>query len=390
MSMPISHRVRDLAQSDIRAMTRRCMEVGGINLGQGICDLPTPPLVRDAAPQAILDRKSTYSPCEGILPLRQAIAAKLERDNHISADPCSEIIVTAGSAAAFACTLHALLDPGDGILIAEPYYGYHVNAARVAGVEVHSLVLEEPGYMLDADSLRAGLRPNTRALLLCSPGNPSGHMLRREEIECVAEVARERDLLVITDEIYEYIRYDGREHLCPAALADLGPRTVTIMGLSKTFSITGWRLGYAVAPPDMAQAIALVHDVYYICAPTPLQYGVTAGFASPPEFFEQMRADYASKRQRLFEALGQAGLDPILPEGAYYMLARSASLGCSTSKEAAFSLLDRCGVAAVPGAAFYSGPQGEDWLRFCFANEDAELDDACSRLVGLGAQAPGG
>ncbi|MBJ77778.1 MAG: aminotransferase [Planctomycetes bacterium] len=385
MSMSISKRLHELAQSDIRAMTRRCMEVGGINLGQGICDLPTPPLVRDAAIQAILDRKSIYSPCEGILRLRQAISTKLERDNGIAADPRSEIVVTTGSAAAFACTLHALLDPGDGLVIPQPHYGYHVNAARVAGVEVHSLVLNEPEYLLDADSLRASLRPNTRAILLCTPGNPSGHMLRREEIECVAEVARERDLLVITDEIYEYIRYEGREHLSPAALADLGPRTVTIMGLSKTFSITGWRLGYAVAPPAMAEAIALVHDVFYICAPTPLQYGVTAGFASPPDFFEEMRADYASKRERLFGALSTAGLDPIQPEGAYYMLARSAALNCSNSKEAAFSLLERCGVASVPGAAFYSGPQGEDWLRFCFAKEDADLDEACARLERLGA-----
>ncbi len=385
MSTSISKRLHELAQSDIRAMTRRCMEVGGINLGQGICDLPTPPLVRDAAIQAILDRKSIYSPREGILRLRQAISTKLERDNGIAADPRSEIVVTTGSAAAFACTLHALLDPGDGLVIPQPHYGYHVNAARVAGVEVHSLVLNEPEYLLDADSLRASLRPNTRAILLCTPGNPSGHMLRREEIECVAEVARERDLLVITDEIYEYIRYEGREHLSPAALADLGPRTVTIMGLSKTFSITGWRLGYAVAPPAMAEAIALVHDVFYICAPTPLQYGVTAGFASPPDFFEEMRADYASKRERLFGALSTAGLDPIQPEGAYYMLARSAALNCSNSKEAAFSLLERCGVASVPGAAFYSGPQGEDWLRFCFAKEDADLDEACARLERLGA-----
>ncbi|HIK60707.1 MAG TPA: pyridoxal phosphate-dependent aminotransferase [Planctomycetes bacterium] len=385
MSMPISKRLQGLAQSDIRAMTRRCMEVGGINLGQGICDLPTPPLVRDAAIQAIVDRKSIYSPCEGILRLREAISLKLERDNGISADPRSEIVVTTGSAAAFACTLHALLDPGDGIMIPQPHYGYHVNAALVAGVEVHSLVLKEPEYLLDADLLRANLRSNTRAILLCTPGNPSGHMLRREEIECVAEVARERDLLVITDEIYEYIRYEGREHLSPSVVADLAPRTVTIMGLSKTFSITGWRLGYAVAPPVMAEAIALVHDVFYICAPTPLQYGVTAGFASPPEFFESMRADYTSKRERLFGALSTAGLEPIQPEGAYYMLARSASLECSDSKEAAFSLLDRCGVASVPGAAFYSGPQGEDWLRFCFAKEDAELDKACTRLEKLGA-----
>src|SRR5688572_1678310 len=259
MSIDRSARLGGLVQSDIRAMTRACESVGGINLGQGICDLPTPPLVSDGAIRAIAERKSTYSYPEGILELRRAIARKLSRDNGIEADPAREIVVTAGSSAAFACAVHALLDAGDGILLFEPYYGYHLNAAIVSGLEPQFLPLTPPRFELEEAALRAALRPNTRAVVVCTPSNPSGRMFTRRELEILARVAREADLLVITDEIYEYIRYDGREHVAPATVGDLGARTVTIMGLSKTFSITGWRLGYAVAREPMAEAIALVH-----------------------------------------------------------------------------------------------------------------------------------
>ncbi|MEE8467298.1 MAG: pyridoxal phosphate-dependent aminotransferase [Planctomycetota bacterium] len=378
-----SHRLADLAQSDIRAMTRACNAVGGINLGQGICDLPTPALVADGAVRAIRERQSTYSYSEGILPLRQAIATKLARDNGIQADPESEILVTSGSAGAFACAIHGLLDPGDGILIPEPYYGYHVNAAIVAGLEVQTVVAEAPKFRLTADLLRSGLRDNTRAVVVCTPSNPSGRMLTREELGDLAEVARERDLLVITDEIYEYIRYDGREHISPATVEDLAQRTVTIMGLSKTFSITGWRLGYAVAPAEMAQAMTLVHDLFYICAPTPLQHGVTAGFAAPPEFFRELRADYAQKRELLCSTLEQCGLPCVRPEGAYYVLADVTGLGCRSAHEAAMQILERCRVACIPGTAFYTGAEGERLVRLCFAKQHDELSEACDRLRSL-------
>ena len=287
MTIPRSRRLFGLAQSDIRAMTRECQRLGGINLGQGICDLPTPPVVRDAAIRAIEERRSTYSYPEGLAELRGAIAGKLARDNGLTVDPAREVVVTAGSAAAFACTLHALLDPGDGLLVLEPYYGYHVNAARVAGIDVQTLRLEAPRFRLEVERVREALRPNTRAVLLCTPANPSGRMLSRAEIADLGALAAERGLLVVTDEIYEYITYDGREHLSPAAVEGLFERCVTIMGLSKTFSITGWRLGYAVAPAAMAEAITLVHDLFYICAPTPLQHGVTAGLGLGPEYYDE-------------------------------------------------------------------------------------------------------
>lgn len=380
-----ARRLLGLVQSDIRRMTRECERVGGINLGQGICDLPTPPLVAQGAIDAIRARKSTYSFAEGVIELREAIATKLVRENGLRADPRSEIVVTVGATGAFAAAVHALLDPGDGILLLEPYYGYHLNTAVVAGLEPQFLALEAPAFRLDETRLRAALRPNTRAIVLCTPSNPSGRMFTRGELEALDRVARDADLLVITDEIYESIRYDGREHVSPASVGALFERTVSILGLSKTFSITGWRLGYAVAPEPMARAIALVHDLFYVCAPTPLQHGVAKGFEAPASFFEALRSDYATKRARTCDALADAGLAPIVPEGAYYVLADVTRLGFATSREAAMHVLERTGVATVPGSSFFTGALGETLVRVCYAKEDDVLAEACKRVRSLRA-----
>ena len=377
-------RLAGLVQSDIRRMTRECERVGGINLGQGICDLVTPPLVRDGAIEAIRAGHSTYSFAEGIEPLRRAIAIKLERDNGLRADPATEIVVTAGSSGAYASALFALLDPGDGIVLFEPYYGYHLNTALVAGLEPQFVTLDAPRFRIDEARLRAAVRPNTRAIVLCSPSNPSGHMLDEEELRSVERIAREHDLWVITDEIYEYIRYDGRPHLSPAAIGSLAERTVTIMGLSKTFSITGWRLGYAVAREDVARAIALVHDLFFICAPTPLQHGVAAGFAAPKSYFDSLQSEFARKREWTCAALERAGLQPIVPEGAYYVLADVSRLGHETSRDAALAILERTKVATVPGTSFFQDPNlGERFVRVCYAKEDPVLQQACERLAAL-------
>lgn len=379
-----SARLGNLVQSDIRRMTREADRVGAINLGQGLCDLPTPPPVAAGAIAAIEQQKSIYSYPEGLPILREAIARKLARDNGITADPMTEIVVTVGGAGAFTCVLNGLLDPGDGILLMEPYYGYHLNAAIVAGLEPQYLTLAPPAFELTEEALRASLAPNTRAMVVCTPANPSGKMFSRAELEIVARVAREHDLLVITDEIYEYIRYDGREHISPATVEDLGERSVTIMGLSKTFSITGWRMGYAVAPAEMARALTLVSDLFYICAPTPLQYGVAAGLELPPSYYAELAADYQRKRDRFCAALAAGGLTPIVPHGAYYVLADVSGLGQKTALDAAMWLLEHAGVAAIPGSAFYRGATGEGLLRFCYAKDDAVLDQACERLRALG------
>src|SRR5258708_3851713 len=247
--MRIAHRLQDLAQSDIRRMTRECERVSGLNLGQGICDLPTPALVRDGAIAAIRENKSVYSFAEGTRELRDAIARKLQRDNGLKADPVSEICVTVGASGAYGAAINALLDPGDGILLFEPYYGYHLNAALIAGLTPEFLTLEAPDFALREEALRAAVTKRTRAVVVCTPSNPSGKMFSREELQALARVAQERDLLVITDEIYEYIRYDGRPHVSPASIPGLRERTVSIMALSTPFRITPSRLVYSAAPP---------------------------------------------------------------------------------------------------------------------------------------------
>jgi aminotransferase len=376
--MKIARRLQSLAQSDIRRMTRECERVQGINLGQGICDLPTPPLVREGALKAIREDKSVYSFAEGIWELRQVIARKLKRDNGIDANPMTEICVTIGASGAYAAAIHALLDPGDGILLFEPYYGYHLNAATVAGLVPQFVTLKAPDFALDEAALERAIEPNTRAIVLCTPANPSGKMFSQAEIELIARVARKHDLFLITDEIYEYIRYDNRPHLSPAVIAP--ERTVSIMGLSKTFSITGWRLGYAVAPEPLTKAITLVNDLFYVCAPTPLQHGAAAGFEAPRSYFDDLQTSYQKKRDLTCSALSAAGLTPIVPQGAYYVLADCSSFGFATAREAAMHLLEKKGVASIPGGAFYRGPEGEKLLRFCFAKDDAVLEEACRRL----------
>ena len=361
-------------------MTRECERVGGINLGQGICDLPTHPLVRDGAIAAIRENRSTYSFPEGTATLRRAIADKVARENGIRADPETDVVVTIGATGAFTSTLMALLDPGDGIVLFEPYYGYHLNTALLAGVVPQFVELGLPNFSLDEARLRSAITPMTRAIVVCTPGNPSGKMFTRAELEIVAKVAEEGDLLVITDEIYEYFRYDGREHVSPAIISGLADRTVSIMGLSKTFSITGWRLGYAVAPAALARPIALVNDVYYVCAPTPLQLGAAAGFAAPASYFETLRSSYEKKRDMLCEALTDARLAPVVLEGAYYVLADLSRTPFARSLDAALALLERAGVASIAGTAFFEGTTGERFLRFCFAKEDDVLAEACAKI----------
>jgi aminotransferase len=377
----VSRHLEGLVQSDIRRMCRECERLGGINLAMGSCDLPTPELVRDPAIAAISAQQSSYTFPEGAAPLRQAIAGKLRRHNNLTADPAAEIVVTVGSAGGFAATMIALFDPGDGVMVMEPYYGYHVNVLLTAGLEPHFLQLgEPPGFELREDDLRRALRPNTRAIVVCTPANPTGKIFSREELEAVARVAADHDLLVVTDEIYEHIRFDGRPQLSPAAVAGLAERTVTIMGLSKAFSVTGWRLGYVFAPPALARAITLINDLYYVCAPTPLQYGVIAGLEAPDSYFETLQAVLQQKRDLLCAALADAGLCPIVPQGALYVLADIRDLGFAGSRQAAMQLLEEVGVAAAPGTDFYRGAAGDAVLRFCFAKNDAVLAAACERL----------
>jgi aminotransferase len=377
-----AQRLEGLAQSEIRMMSRECDRVGGINLGQGICDIAMPEIVRHAAEEAIRDGKNQYSRPEGIPELRHAIAMKLRRDNAIEANPDGEIIVTAGVTGAFDCTIQGLLNPGDGILLFEPYYGYHLNIARTAGLIPQFVELESPHAAVTEEKLLATIDEQSRAIVVCTPSNPSGKIYDAQELSAIARVARERDLLVITDEIYEYFVYDEKPHRSPAAMDELWPRTVTLMGCSKTFAMTGWRIGYVIAPKPLAESILLANDLHYICAPRPLQHGVAAGIAAlEPSWYHELARSFETKRDRLCAALDEAGFEPLSPAGSYYALTDIRPLGYRDARAAALDLLECSGVATVPGTAFYSGTEGEHYIRVCFAKEDAVLDEACERIA---------
>jgi len=382
MSRAASRRIEFLEQSDIRRMSRECERVGGINLGQGICPLASPPEVLEAAAEAVREDLSTYSACEGIPALREAIAEKLAAKNDLDADPAGGVVVTCGSTGAFACTLQGLFDPGDEVVLFEPYYGYHRNAAVAAGCEVSYVRLEPPDWSIERSALTSAIGPETRAVVVNTPVNPSGEVLSRGELEVVAEVCRERDLLAITDEIYEYFLYDGAEHVSLASLPGMWERTVTISGFSKTFAITGWRLGYAAAPERLAEPIGLVNDIHYVCAPTPLQHGVARAMERLPEgYYEEMASEFERRRDFVCEALEEAGFPPYRPSGAYYVLADVSQLGFDDDRRAAMHLLEEGGVATVPGSAFFRGEESTGLVRVCYAVDWERLERAADALV---------
>jgi len=368
-------------QSEIRAMTMECDAVGGINLAQGVCDTPTPAPVQEAAIQAIHDGHNIYTRLDGIGRLRQAIAKKQQRDYGLVYDPESEVLVTSGATAGLHAAAMALLNPGDEVLLFEPFYGYHVSTLKSLRVKPVLVALAAPDWTLDLDALKAAITPRTKALLLNTPANPSGKIFNRAEQEAIAQVAIEHDLFVITDEIYEYFVYDSAQHISPATLEGMKERTIVISGFSKTFSVTGWRLGYVTASAKWMGAMSYFHDLTYVCAPSAFQHGAAAGLEQlPPSFYTQLAADHQSKRERMVSALKAAGMEPSVPAGAYYVLAGVNHIPGKTAAQKARKLLASTGVAAVAGSAFFRHGRGEDLMRFCFAKKDDELDEACVRL----------
>ncbi len=371
-------------QSEIRAMTTECDRMGGINLAQGVCDTPVPEVVEAAAIEAIRNGQNIYTRCDGIARLREAIAAKQLRDYGLRYDAEREVMVASGATAGLHAAAMALLNPGDEVLVFEPFSGYHVNTLNSLRVSPVLVALAEPDWLLDMDAMRAAVTPRTRAILLNTPANPTGKVFTLPELEAVAQLTIEHDLFLITDEIYEYFVYDGARHTCPATLPGMRERTIVISGLSKTFSITGWRVGYVTADARWVPALAHFHDLTYVCAPAPFQVAAAVGLEQlPASFYAQLAGDYQSKRGRMAAALESAGMEPTVPTGAYYIMASVERLPGTMASEKARHLLRSTGVAAVAGSAFFRPGRGENLLRFCFAKQDAELDEACARLRNL-------
>lgn len=384
MATTLSARADDITQAEIRVMTIECEKAGGINLAQGVCDLGVPREVVDGTVEAMARGFNSYTRYDGLAELRQAIAGKLRRFNGVEADPETEIVVSAGSTGSFYCACLALLNPGDEVILFEPYYGYHLNTILAADGRARCVTMRPPDWSFEPADLERAVSPRTKGIMVCTPGNPSGKVFSRQELGWIAEFARRHDLFIFTDEIYEYFVYDGRTHITPISLPDVRDRTIMISGYSKTFSITGWRVGYSVCEARWAGAIGYVNDLVYVCAPAPLQLGVAAGIDRlPSSYYAGLCEAFRRKRDRLCSALSAVGLTPMVPQGSYYVLADVARLPGADSKEKAMFLLSRTGVASVPGASFYQSDAGRNLVRFCFAKSDGELDEACDRLSRL-------
>jgi len=386
-SPSVASRAAALEQSDIRAVTQQVKAVGGINLGQGVCDLPTPKPIKDRAHQAIREDESIYSHYAGIEPLRRAILEKEQAYNAVPATSPQEIVVGVGSTGVFVSAAFTLLEEGDEVILFEPFYGYHRNILEMTGATIRYVPLGGPESTFDRATIEQAVTEDTKAVIVNTPANPSGKVWTRAELSALVEVLQDHDLVAITDEIYEYMLYDGAEHVSLASLPGGYERTITISGFSKAYNVTGWRLGYGVAPAPIAKKMGLMNDAFYICAPRPLQHAALAAFEDlDDDYVPQLQADYAERRTLMCETLDDIGFDVPWPDGAYYVLARFEALseareGFSDDDAACETLIQEAKVGSVTGRSFYENPvDGRYQLRFCFAKEIPVLKQACEQL----------
>jgi aminotransferase len=387
MRRPLDRLSTRRAHLDAASLLRTLTEVidrvpGGINLGQGVCDLDTPPALRRGAIEAIDGDRQTYTPYAGLPELRAAIAAKLRSWNGLTVAD-DEVAVTAGSSSAFFAAGLALLEPGDEVILFEPFYPYHESQLALIGAVPVSVPLAPSDLALDEAALARAITPRTRAVVVNTPANPSGKVFTRAELDAIARVLAPTDAIVLTDEVYEYLCYDGRRHVSPATVPGLEDRTITIGGFSKTFSITGWRIGYVAGPRTTVDAIGRVFDQMSVCAPRPLQRGVTRGLRElEPRFYEDLRVEYERRRDRFCAALDAARFRVRVPEGAYYVLADYRDvLGDVDPHAAVLQLIERAGINAVPGHLFHRRSAGVRTMRFHFAVTPPVLEEVTRRLA---------
>ncbi|MBL8064508.1 MAG: pyridoxal phosphate-dependent aminotransferase [Chthonomonadaceae bacterium] len=366
----------------LRQISIEVAKVGGLNLGQGVCQLPVPSYVLEQANAAAREGVNRYTNPRGLESLRLALAKKLSWYNGIdNLDPDRDIVVTCGATGAFEGLCATLLDPGDEVVVFEPSYPYHVQALRRYGVDAKFVALHAPDWSLDIEEFKAALSPKTKFVLVCTPGNPSGKVFSVQELGALADAYNG---LIVTDETYEHMAFDI-PHVSAASLPALAGRVVTIGSYSKTFSITGWRIGYCLAPPALADALTSAVDAIYACAPAPLQEAVARGIDHfGPEFYKLLNDKYRGKRDRFADGLQKIGLEPKRPQGAYYMLCGYDKVmpGLS-SAEFANKMIMRTGVGAVPSSDFVRQADKAPWVRFCLALEDDVLEDAMTRLGSL-------
>ena len=391
----VSKKAARFTESVIREMTREAMKHGAVNLSQGFPDFPAPQDIKDAAARAIAADVNQYAITWGAKDFREALAAKVGWHLGLDVDPEREITVTCGSTEAMIATMMATVDPGDEVIVFEPFYENYAPDAILADATPRYVPLRGPGFAFDPDELRAAFNERTHAIILCNPNNPTGKVFTREEMELVAGLCIEHDVLCLSDEIYEHILYPRAdrqvEHLSMAQLPGMRERTVVINSMSKTYSVTGWRVGWAIAPPEITSAIRKVHDFLTVGAAAPLQAAGAFALSMPPAYYDELQAAYRRRRDFLTGVLREAGFRFAEPDGAYYVMAdigAFAGLGYADDLEFTRFLMRDVGVAVVPGSSFYCADHvrelgGDRQVRFCFCKTDATLQAAADRLATL-------
>jgi len=377
-----SDRTQRVNESVIREMTRLAMEHKAVNLAQGFPDFPAPEILKNAAREAITGDINQYAITWGAKPFRDAISAKYRRTYGLDFDPEREITVCCGSTEGMMASLLAVTNPGDELVIFEPYYENYGPDSLLCGATRKFVQLHAPDWTFDPDELRRAFSPRTKAIIINTPNNPTGCVFDRKSLELIAELCQEFDALAITDEIYEHILYDGAEHVPMMQIPGMRDRTITINSMSKTYAVTGWRVGWVAASPDLTESIRKVHDFLTVGAAAPLQEAGAIALALPDEYYAALARDYQSRRDIMLAMLDRAGFRPFRPQGAYYVMAEISAFGFENDVEFARHLIEHVGIAAVPGSSFFFHPEeGAKLIRFCFCKKYETLESASERLL---------
>ena len=379
----LSNQVKSFSLPALRQVTLAVQKVGGVNLSQGTCQLPVPELVQQAACDAVKEGINRYTNSKGLDSLRGALSTKLKAFNNIQAsDPDKNIIVTCGATGAFEGVCATLLNPGDEVVLFEPYYPYHMQTLKRHNAKITTIPLTAPHWKLDSDALKKTVTAKTKFILINTPLNPTGKVFSKEELLEIRDVTAPFNTLLVTDEIYEYMVFDGLKHVSAASLPGLEDRVITMGGYSKTFAITGWRIGYIAAPESLVSSIAQIVDAIYVCPPAPLQEAVARGITGlGDDFFSDIAKKYQQKRDRFSASLEKVGIKPLPIQGAYYLVANFEDKDSTlSSSEFVYKMIEKVGVGSVPSNDFVRDPSKAKWVRFCISVEDSVLDEAIERI----------
>lgn len=380
----MASRVHPIGVSIFSEMSRLALEHKAVNLSQGFPDFPTEEWLKEAVMDAVARGVNQYAPSQGSARLRKAIAAKAATRMGLSFDENLEVTVTSGATEAIFDVIQALVNPGDEVIVFQPFYDSYLPSVEIAGGIPRVVTLNAPNWSFDPDKLAALFNERTRAVIVNTPHNPTGKVFTLDELDFIAGLCKQYDALAITDEVYEHLVYDGNRHIYMAALPGMRERTVTINSASKTFSVTGWKIGYVLAPPDLTEALRRIHQFVTFCSAAPMQEAVALGLETAQErgYYEKLQSDYAHRLDKLFGYLQQAGLKPIRPQGTFFIMSDIFGLGFESDIEFARYMAVEVGVACIPPSPFYVNPEpGTNLARWCFAKQDDTLDAAGERLL---------